>query len=244
MSQELSVVNPALVQLPSLGLSPIDDMVSSLTRSVAFVERIQLYTKGAAIDQGKILPGHYGIPRGEEIEDLGASIDVVPLVVRPKALDMRDRDAPVCIYERESPEFRAIEELAQEADSGCMVGLTFLVFERSTGKFYEFFCGNKSMRNEAQKIVAYLARSAADAEALSVKLGRPVEAHPPLTCTLNVKYVTKGKWGWHVPVCVDCSTPITNFPPVDVIRAEMEKFANTKSTTVEKVEAPTTRRAR
>ncbi len=243
MSNEL--MNLDLNQLPSLGLSPTDELVRGLTRSSSFSERIQLYTKGNAIDQGKIGPGRYGVPRGEEIEDLGDSIDVIPLLMRPKALDMRDRDAPVCIYERESPAFREIEELAQESDSGCMVGLTFLVFERSTGKFYEFFCGNKSMRNEAQKIVNYLARTKADAEALTVKLGRPVEPHPPLPCTLNVKYATKGKWGWHVPVCVDCSTPFTNLPPADVIRAEMEKFATTKSTTVEKVEAPaTTKRAR
>lgn len=242
MSNELMNLN--LNQLPSLGLSPMDDLVRGLTKSNAFIERIQLYTKGAAVDQHKILSGHYGIPRGDDIEDLGLSIDIIPLVMRPKALDMRDRDVPVCIYERDSVAFKEIEEMAQESDSGCMVGLTFLVFERSTGKFYEFFCGNKSMRNEAQKIVNYLALTAAAAEQLTLRLGRQIDPRPAKQCTLNVKYVTKGKWGWHVPVCVDCSTPFTNFPPADVARAEMEKFANTKSTTTEKVEAPTNKRAR
>ena len=37
-----------------------------------------------------------------------------------------------------------------------MYGPSFLVYERSQGRFLEFFCGNKSARNEAKNVYPYL----------------------------------------------------------------------------------------
>ena len=34
-----------------------------------------------------------------------------------------------------------------------MYGLSFLVYERSTGRFLEFFCGSKSTRSERAKSI-------------------------------------------------------------------------------------------
>jgi hypothetical protein len=244
MGNDLAVVN--LNQLPTTGLSVTSDIFQAVAKNGSFLERIQLYTKGAAIDNGLIAPGRYGAPRGDDvIQDLGNEIDILPVCCRVKALDMRDRDLIVTNYDPTSEAFKVIKELGDKPNSGCMYGPTFLVFERGSGQFYELFCGTSSTRKEAPKIGAFLPKSAADAEKLSLQFNRPVGTAPEV-CTLKVKYIKKPTYGWHVPVCVTCSTPMTNLPPMEVIVEEINKFMALKSTEVEKVEEPvtTTKRAR
>jgi len=228
MGNELATVN--LTQLPALGLSVTSDIFQAVAKNGAFLERIQLYTKGAAIDNGLIAPGRYGAPSGDDvIKDLGHEIDILPLCCRVKALDMRDRDSITTNYDPTSESFRIVKELGDTPNSGCMYGPTFLVFERSSGKFYEFFCGTSSTRKEAPKIGAFLPKSKADAERLRVGTA-------PEPCTLKVKYIKKPSYGWHVPVCVPCSAPFTNLPATEVIIEEINKFMALKNTEIEKVE--------
>lgn len=239
MSKDLVVSK--LEQLPSVGLNAASSLLAELTKSGEYLDRIQLFTKGAAIDKGLIPPGHYGVPNGDDsIRDLGTEIDILPLVCRAKALDLRDKDAIVTNYDPTSETFKVVKELGATQNSGCMYGLTFLIFERSTGKFYELFCGTKSMRTESSKIAEFLAMSKEDAAANEVASGIHREAHGPLACTLKAKYVTKGNYGWHVPVCVKCSAPFTNLPPNERIQAEQEKFMALASTEIEKVETTNT----
>jgi hypothetical protein len=157
---------------------------------------------------------------------------------------MRDKDAIVTNYDPTTTQFQEIETLGKVQNSGCMFGLTFLIFERSSGKFYELFCGTKSMRTESGKIGAFLPISPATAEFLEAKTGKPVKARGPLPCTLKAKYVTKGDWGWHVPVCSQCSDPLDNLPSVAVLVEEQAKFMALKNTEIEKVEEPTTGKKR
>jgi hypothetical protein len=240
-STELAVKDVAGV--PALGIDMASEVFLGLSKSSEYLERLQLYTKGKAIDQGLIGPGRYGVPHSDDnIEDLGTEIDILPLCCRPKALDMRDKDAIVTNYDPTSEQFREIETTGKTANSGCMFGLTFLIFERSTGKFYELFCGTKSMRNECGKIGAFLPMSEATAEALETKTGKPCKAHGPLPCTLKAKYVTKGDWGWHVPVCSGCSEPFSNLPPIEALKTEIENFMALKNTEIEKVEETTTKK--
>jgi len=244
-STELSTVT--LDQLPAVGVNAASDLIGDLTKSNEFFDRIQLFSKGGAIDRDLIRPGHYGVPSGEDsIKDLGVEIDLLPLVCRAKALDLSDRDAIVTNYDPTSSAFKEIQEKASIQNSGCMYGLTFLVFERSAGRFYELFCGvNKSMRMESDKIASFLPLPEDAAKRLEEKKGVRVEPHGPMPCTLKAKYVTKRNFGWHVPICVQCSTPFTNLPPVDRIQAEIEKFMNLANTEVEKVEETTgSKRAR
>jgi hypothetical protein len=244
MSKELTTTN--FEQLPAVGYNAASSMLTELTRSGEYLDRIQLYTKGAAIDKGLIAPGHYGVPNGDDsIRDLGVEIDVLPLCCRAKALDLRDKDAVITNYDPTSASFKAVQEMAATQNSGCMYGLTFLVFERSSGKFYELFCGTKSMRTESDKIAQFLALPKEDAAMLEEKTGVHIEPHGPLACTLKAKYVTKRNYGWHVPVCVKCSAPFTNLPPYDCLQAEQQKFMSLASTDIEKVEeAPASKRVR
>jgi hypothetical protein len=186
------------------------------------------------------------VPNGDDsIKDLGTEIDLLPLCCRPKALDLRDKDAIATNYDPTSDTFKLVKELGSTQNSGCMYGLTFLVFERTTGRFYELFCGTKSMRTESDKIVCFLALPEEAAAQLEEKKGIHIDPHGPLACTLKAKYVTKRNYGWHVPVCVQCSAPFTNLPPIDRIQAEVTKFMSLANTEVEKVEeAPVSKRAR
>ena len=123
-----------------------------------------------------------------------------------------------------------------------MYGPSFLVFERSSGRLLEFFCGSKSTRGEAKKIYPFLPLTEADIAARELS---GVEPHGPLPLTLKSRLVEKGTYSWHVPVVVKCSTPFTNLPSMAAIVREIEKFVTIKDDGVEKVsEEETNRRAR
>ncbi|RKZ85546.1 MAG: hypothetical protein DRQ39_06985 [Gammaproteobacteria bacterium] len=185
-----------------------------------FLPRLQLVTKGKYVDKGLIAPGHYGVPSGDdEITDLGAAIDLLVLAVRNKALDT-SADPPLAVFDQEDEVYIDIVDRASGKDSGCMFGPSFLVFERNTGKFYEFFCGNKSARMEAGNIGQFLPVNDAQAKAFGV------EAHGPIQCTLRAKYIERPRYSWHAPQVGKCSTPITNLPELESVVEQINKFIN------------------
>jgi hypothetical protein len=191
--------------------------VAEVSKGSDFLPRIQLVTKGKYVDTGKIAPGHWGIPQpgGEEIVDLGTSIDIIPLDARAKAIDMSDREAIVAVYKTGDPEFQRIK--AAPKNSGCMWGPSFLVIERSTGKLYELFFGNASGRNEAGKLRPFLPSQE--------------NGGVPQPATLGIRYKKMPDYGWHVPVISRCSEPFdsADCPPNSVIQEEIEKFRNPKA---------------
>jgi len=238
MSNDLVPLN--LESLPSTELVT-DGQLQELSKGSDFLQRIQLVTKGKYVDTGKIKPGHYGIPLtgGEEIDDLGPEIDIIPLCVRPKALDMSDRDAVVAVYDMDSDAFKDIKARSATSDSGCVWGPSFLVIERATGQFLEFFMSSKSARAESGNLIKFLPVSKEKAERTGT------EPHGPLPCTLKARYAKSGSWGWHVPVVSKCSEPFTNLPELEAIREEMEKFVAVKDNGVQNVteeEAKATKR--
>ena len=213
MSKKNELV-PFKVNLPAVTEEQLNAL-DEVAKGSDFLSRIQLITKGKYVDTSKIAPGHWGIPLpgGEEIEDLGESIDIVPWAVRPKALDMADKEAIVAVYDTSDPEFQRIKVAPK--NTGCMWGPSFLILERSTGKLYELFFGNKSGRNEAGKLKPFL----------------PTEANngQPAPATLNIRYKKTPEYGWHVPVVVKCSEA---FDPANIqitaeqLIEEREKFLN------------------
>ena len=214
MSKKTNELVPFKVNLPAVTKEQLNTL-DEVAKGADFLQRIQLITKGKYVDTGKIKPGHWGVPLpgGEEIEDLGESIDVVPYAVRPKALDMKDKDAIVSSYDTKDPEFQRIKNAPK--NTGCMWGPSFFVLERSTGKLYELFFGNKSGRSEAGKLRSFL----------------PTEENngQPAPATLNIRYVKKPDFAWHVPVIVKCSEafdPANIQVTADQLLEEREKFLN------------------
>ena len=126
-----------------------------------------------------------------------------------------------------------------EKESHCMYGPSFLVFERSTCRFLEFFCGNKSSRSEAKKLYPYLPLSQADIDAKAAR-GEDVgglEPHGPLPLTLKSRLVEKGTYSWHVPVVVKCGEAFTKLPSMDRIVKEINAFLTVKDNGVERAAA-------
>lgn len=210
------------------------DDFNDLAQASEFLQRLQLYTKGKPIDKGLIRPGHYGIPiSADEIEDLGDIIDVIPFTWKPKAIDMTDKEAIIVTHDKQSDAFQRIRKAAQGKESNCMYGPSFLIFERSTAKFYEFFCGNKSGRGEAAKISPFLPLT----EEQIKEKNLDQKPHGALPMTLKVRLV-EGKFSYHVPVASKCSVPFDNLPKGEVILAEINKFHAVSTDGVERVEEP------
>jgi len=232
MSNELT---PFKVNLPAVSDEQLNTL-DEVAKGSDFLPRIQLITKGKYVDTGKIAPGHWGVPLagGDEIEDLGDKIDIIPFCYRPKALDVSDRDAIIAVYDVSDPEFQRIKNAPK--NTGCMWGPSFLVLERATGKLYELFFGNKSGRNEAGKLKPFL----------------PTQANGgvPSAASLGIRYKQMPEYGWHVPVITKCSEPFDsdNVKFTDEqLKTEIEKFLNPEKEGVEKVDekqAETQKRAR
>jgi hypothetical protein len=246
MSNNTAMVPVNLDQLPSTQIGT-DDQFAELAKGGDYIGRMQLFTKSKANMKGLIPSGHYGIPESdEEIIDLGPTVDLLPLARRPKAIDMTDMEALVISYDMESEEFKRIAAKSAESDSHCQYGPSFLVFERSTKRFLEFFCGNKSSRIEAKKLFPFLPLSQADIDA-KAENGNAVgdlKPHGPIPVTLKTKVAENRKGTWHVPVVVMCASPFTTLPSDDIIRREITKFLTVKDNGVEKVQDNRPARAR
>lgn len=208
MSKNELVPFEAMNMLPAVA----DDTLNTLdevAKGSDFLPRIQLITKGKYVDEGKIPPGRWGVPQagGDDIEDLGDKIDVIPLDYRPKALDVSDKDAIIAVYDVNDPEFQRIKTAPK--NTGCMWGPSFLVLERSTGKLYELFFGNKSGRNEAAKLRPFLQQRA--------------------PASMGIRYKKMPDYGWHVPVITKCSEPFDSENvkvTMEQIAEEIKKFRN------------------
>ncbi len=246
MSDATAMVPVNFDQLPSTQIGT-DNQFAELAKGGDYIGRLKLYTKSKDAVKGLIQDGHYGIPESdEEITDLGESVDILPLARRPKAIDMTDMEALVISYDMESEEFKRIAAQSVEADSHCQYGPSFLVYERSTGRFLEFFCGNKSSRRESGKVFPYLPLTQADIDAKAAA-GNPVgdlKPHGPIPITLKVKVAENHKGIWHVPRVTQCSTPFTRLPSDEAIRREIDRFLAVKDNGVEKVQDARPARAR
>ena len=108
----------------------------------------------------------------------------------------------------ESEEFKRIAAKSAESGLHCQYGPAFLVFERSTGRFLEFFCGTKSSRIEAKNLFPFLPLSQADIDAKAMA-GNDVsylKPHGPIPVTLTVMVPENRRGTWYVPVVARCSS--------------------------------------
>jgi hypothetical protein len=208
-----------LTSLPSSNLSPKALAVYSAGN---YVKRLQLVTKGKLVDSGKVVPGNYAVPISEdEVVVIGPTADILVLAVRSKALDTTE-EPPLASYDPESDIYQQIVERSKTADSGCMHGPSFLVYERTTAQFLEFYCGNASGRQESGKIGSFLPIS----EEAAAQYGGNFKAQGPQTATLSAKLVKRPRQSWHAPVCGKCSTPFDRLPTQQECIDEITKFLN------------------
>lgn len=185
-----------------------------------FLPRIQLMgSQSKLVQQGKIAVGHYALIEGEQILDLGEDTDILALAVRDKAMDTGG-EKPIAVFDRDSDVYRDIVHRHETVKrSNCMHGPSFLVIERTTGRFAELFLGNKTGRYEAETMKGFLAINETSAEELGI------EPRGPLPCTLRIKFI-EGTNNYHCPKAGRCSTPFDTLPELDAINEEVAKFVN------------------
>jgi hypothetical protein len=234
-----------LSQLPSTQIGS-DAAYDSLAEGGDFLGYIKLCNSDKYVKKDKIKNGHFGIPKSkEEVIDLGPSIDVLPLARRPKAIDLSDTSAIVTSYDETSDAFKAIVERSTTKDSGCQWGTSFLVLERSTGRFLELYFGTISCRPEAKNVFPALPLTQSDIDR-KAKAGAEVsdlEPHGPYPVTVKAGWKENKKGGWYSPVVTKCSTPIKP-PASDVVVKQIVKFLTIKNDGAEKVQDTRKERAR
>ncbi len=242
MSKELATINNLFGGMAVTQTAEELVALEKLSQGSDFLKRIQLYSKGKHVDKKLIESGNFGVPLSAEvIKQLGETVDVLLIERRAKAIDMSDLENLIITYDSTSNEFRRIEGASATKDSGCSYGPSYLVFERVTGKFYEFFCGSKSARIESSAINAYLPVTEAMIEA---GVTEETKVRGPKPCTLRAHLVETPRFTWHVPKAEDCLTPFAKLPTPEQIGEEVGKFRNPDEPEVEVVQTDSRKRKR
>lgn len=193
------------------------DFDSIVKSALDFLPRFQLFSsKSDACAEGRIGIGRYGLVKGDDIADLGDSVDVGILAWRPKAIRI-EGDTVINAYYPDIKDgiitnqlFKEIVNESAKRDSGCMYGPEFFIWVPSANAFALYHANNKTARREAKKL------------------------HPLISsvATFRARLIEKGRYKWHGPVITQCSAPID--PPNEkLLRAEWETFHNPPKDTVE-----------
>ena len=244
MSTQLATID--LTQLPSTQIGG-DEVYQDLAKDAGYLKYIKLCSGDKYVKRKMIEDGHFGIPRTkDEVVDLGEAVDVIPLARRPKAVDLSDLSAIVTSYDSNSEVFKDIRVRASGSDSGCQWGTSFLMLERSTGLFYEFFFGTNTSRPEAANVfnAMNLTQDDIDRRAAAGADVSDLAPHGPLPVTLKADFRQNKKGMWYTPVVLKCSTPFSRVPPIADIVAEIGRFTTIKSEGTEKVKDERKGRAR
>jgi hypothetical protein len=160
-----------------------------------FLPYVKLYGHASQeVADKKIEGGHYGLVRGDEIEDLGESFECIPLNLRFKAMDFKAQP---------KMEVKDIESRSEEQSSGCVWGQEYLIWLPRMQEFATFWFASKSSRPEHP----YMKKQKGKATTVRT---RPAESK-----------IHKKKW--LVPRIVPCSVPL-DFPPMAEYQAENDKF--------------------
>lgn len=195
-----------------------------------YAARMKLVSKGKLIDTGKTRPGSYVVPRGQDDvdTDFGKSVDVLVIARRMQAEDWSNGDAPVTSYNYDSPLFQQIKDVAEQGgeDNPCRYGVCFLVYERATGRVFEWFVYGKRQLPEAKLVYPYLPVTQADIDARAAA-GKDVTGQTPRgPLPLTLTSALKGKrYPSYVPCVQKCSTPFTNVNAATLDR-EIARFLN------------------
>jgi len=216
--------------------------VASLSKGAKYLGRIQLYSaKTDAVAEGIIPVGHYGIPASKtEIQDLGPTIDVMVIARRAKALDMSDKSAVVANYDVKSEIFQSIQQRADDRslkNSNCIYGPTYLIYERSTSEFYEYFCSSASARISSGNFNVFLPVTQAMIDGGFTKETAP---RGPKAMTMEVEFIKKPTWSNHLPKVSECVTKFKTLPKQeDLIKQITRFFKDEEEVETQEVEAKT-----
>jgi len=193
-----------LIPVHELGLKEFEEGdLADLTKSSEYLPQIRVY--GAANDivkSGEFPMGHFGLYfNSENIIDLDDQFDCIIVSARARGAIVSG-ETPVSFYDIHSNEFKDIKTRALAGEQGYMCGLEYLVWVPTVSKFALFFCGNKTLRRESEKVKALIGKAA----------------------TLKIRFIKTAKFSWHGFSCFPCTSPFSNVPDIDMIKPEVVKF--------------------
>lgn len=210
---------PAGIDLPVTQYAGDDKDWTGVISASSYLPRLHLFGGNSdAVKEGKIGVGRYGLVRNkDQIDDLTAVVDVLPLSWRYKAMSMKEEQI-VSFYDPKSAGFKDLQARAEIPNSSCTYGVEFLLWIPSLHLFATYYLNSKTARREAPNLRDILVSKRA--------------------ASLKVQLITKGKFKWHGPVVTVCSTPIDLPDPVEMMD-QATRFANPKESAVEPVAAVT-----
>jgi DNA gyrase inhibitor GyrI len=195
--------------LADLGVSKYgsDEDFAALSSGGGFLARMMLFgTNSKLVQEEKIKAGAYGLVKSkDEFEDLTKEVQVIPLSVRAKAMEISG-DEITTVYDRNNEEFKRIAEKSEISDSGCMYGVEFLLWLPVQKVFTTWYASSKTSRREAPL--------------LKNLMGRPAR--------MSSKLIKGKKYNWHGPVITVSSIPISpdGVPSQDAVVYEVNRFNN------------------
>jgi hypothetical protein len=198
----------------------LDDM---MTGGAGFLPYIQLMTDSSKpVKRGEFPVNHYALVANQTHTDLGKEVDVVPLVWRPRAVEISDEDGVLSVFDNTDPEFIRIQEIAAKPGlNGCMCGPEYLLWLAQQQRFATFLLGSKSAKREAPNMSARLVKGA----------------------TLKSKFIETKKYNWWAPVVVPCTADI-QMPDAEEMQDVVAKFNDPPKQQKERAEEPANEQAR
>ena len=208
-----------LIKIDDLGVGGevqkfTDDQFLATAQSGAFLPRLQFMSaRSSKCASGDFPINHFASVRDQTFTDLGATVDLLNIAWRPKAL--HTGDVVITSFDPESESFRRIQTASGVKDNqDDMYGPEFLVWIPSIKEFVTFFMCSASMRRESPQMKARLRQAV----------------------TLDSQEIKTAKFQWFSAVVKTCSTPLSEMPDMEKLKAEAEKFNNPKESDVEVVE--------
>lgn len=208
MSTGLTTTNTGLATANNNQLSAEDEAAFKKLAGGGgkFFARLQLFAGASEpVKEGLFTANHYGVATGKDtITDVGKEVEVAPIAMRFKAMDLRDVGQPLSYHKFSSPEFQTIHQLADVADSHCMSGTEFLVWVPAAKEFCTFYAANISSKREAPKIRALIGKVA----------------------TFKSVYVKRPKNSFQAIKIVESSSPLESVPSQEDLDDAVERFNN------------------
>lgn len=209
-STEVATTNPNGTAVSTN--TEMDSMFNNLAGGSKYIGRVQLYSKGKAIDKQLIKSGHWGSPeRGDKIVDLGRNPDFLVLARRAKALDLSDVENISQSYDMNSAEFKRIQNESEVQDSSCSYGISFLLYSRQTESYLEYFANGKTSRPASKDLFGFLP---VDGDLANLN-----------AVTFDSEVIETKRFTWLGPVFGKCSTPIEGMN-VEIAAQQIQKFLN------------------
>lgn len=225
MTEEASV--PALLDdiQDLLTTNENAEVAAVMGSAFGFIGRIQFQSASSKLcKSGKVPVNSFCfIKSGDEAIVLGQKVDILPLAVRPCAIDTSNSEKPIFCYHPNVDEngaftglFKDIADRSATQNSGCLYGPEYLIWIPELKEFGTFLWSSMTMRNDAYTMYALR--------------GKPA--------LLTSHVIKNNKYGdYYSPITKPTETVFTDLPTRAQVQEELAKFTAAKDTQVDVVDA-------